>query len=65
MQLQKFCNQGPNLDCNYIPPGQKKVALWPISLMRPYKKRTVIHYLKNKVGVVDFANAQGVLSGRA
>ena len=22
---------------------------------------TVIHYLKNKVGVVDFANAQGVV----
>ena len=25
------------------------------------KDRTMIHYLKNKVGVVDFANAQGVV----
>ena len=24
-------------------------------------KETMIHYLKNKVGVVDFANAQGVV----
>ena len=23
--------------------------------------RTVIHYLENKVGVVDFANAQGMV----
>ena len=25
------------------------------------QKRTVIHYLKNKVGVVDFANAEGLV----
>ena len=25
------------------------------------KEPVVIHYLKNKVGVVDFANAQGVV----
>ena len=28
MQLQKFCNQGPNLDCNYRPDGKK----WPQTL---------------------------------
>ena len=26
-----------------------------------YKVFAMIHYLKNKVGVVDFANAQGVV----
>ena len=31
---------------------------WPYVV--PFKS-TVIHYLKNKVGVVDFANAQGLV----
>ena len=26
-----------------------------------FNKRVVIHYLENKVGVVDFANAQGMV----
>ena len=40
-------------------------ALYFLNLCRQIDHRviydTMIHYLKNKVGVVDFANAQGVV----
>ena len=40
-----------------------KKRLRTLMNMKMYRKynETVIHYLKNKVGVVDFANAQGLV----
>ena len=31
------------------------------SIMAKFEMEEMIHYLKNKVGVVDFANAQGLV----
>ena len=39
--------------------SREEVRKWFFHSLEEMK--TMIHYLKNKVGVVDFANAQGVV----
>ena len=41
-----------------FPKRTTKISIWKYVVI---VKSTVIHYLRNKVGVVDFANAQGLV----
>ena len=44
-----------------VPLESRIYAVWSLNIEGGVFFITVIHYLKNKVGVVDFANAQGLV----
>ena len=53
------CNHGANLKKKFFAKFFKKIR--QITACDVLKLTVMIHYLENKVGVVDFANAQGLV----